>query len=473
MSDILSEKVTNDSIVNNENIKLPVLQVLGYASGDFANNFSWALIAAYLMYFWTDVALIPAALCGTFMLISKGIDAVIDPFIGSFADKTHTKWGRYRPWVIFAAIPMLILNILSFTVFPSENVMVRAIYAVVVYIALVVAYSCVNIPYSVMPATMTRDDNERSRLSSWRMTGAFIATLILSQSVLRVVEYIGKGNEAAGFTVAAVIFSCIALPIYIFCFKTTRETVEIPVSKEKVPFSEFLRVLKGNKPVYALIASFVCWGFYEAAIGATRMYYFKYYIGDSNLFMLNSSLMFLGRVIGTYSLAYLVMKVSNKRTLPIIGFAVSGIIMVIMNFLPVHTIAGLNLYHFMTFLTGIGGGLGLASLFGMVPDCSEVTHYKYHTHAIGFISSFINFAFQLGMALCTALVGWILAALGYIANAQQTQPVLIAINICMNLACGIILIIGAAALIFYNIDKKTYAEIRAKVELRILESQEL
>ena len=203
------------------------------------------------------------------------------------------------------------------------------------------------------------------------------------------------------------------------------------------------------------------------------MYYFKYYVGDANLFMLNSSLMFLGRVFGTYSLAFLVKKVSNKRTLPLIGFMASGILMVIMNFLPVHTQTGLNSYHFMTFLTGIGGGLGLASLFGMVPDCSEYTQYKYHTHAIGFISAFINFAFKLGMAFCTAFIGWILSALGYMANAEQNTSVLTAINLTMNGICGILLIGAAAALIFYGIDKKTYAGMRREIEKKIEESHEL
>lgn len=94
--------------------KLSAFRVIGYASGDFANNFSWALVSGYLLYFWTDVALIPAALCGTFMLLSKGIDAVSDPIVGALADRTKSKWGRYRPWIIFAAVPMLIFNIMSF-----------------------------------------------------------------------------------------------------------------------------------------------------------------------------------------------------------------------------------------------------------------------------------------------------------------------------------------------------------------------
>lgn len=459
--------------ITNKQDKVSTFRIIAYASGDFANNFSWALVSGYLLYFWTDVALIPAALCGTFMLLSKGIDAISDPIVGALSDRTKSKWGRYRPWIIFAAIPMLIFNIMSFTVFPSDNISIRAVYALIMYIVLVIAYTCVNIPYSAMPAAMTRDDNERSKLSSWRMTGAFIATLILSQGVLRVVNFVGNGDEARGYFFAAIIFSAIALPIYFFCFKCTRETVDIPMSTEKASFKEYLRVLKGNRPVHILIISFVCWGFYEAAIGAVRMYYFKYYVGDANLFMLNSSLMFLGRVFGTYSLTYLVTRVKNKRTLPLIGFMASGILMVIMNFLPVHTGFGLNLYHFMTFLTGIGGGLGLASLFGMVPDCSEITQYKYHTHAIGFISAFINFAFKLGMAFCTAFIGWILSALGYAANVQQNASVLTAINFTMNGICGILLIIAAAALLFYNIDKKTYAEIRQQVEKKIAENYEL
>lgn len=437
-------------------VKLSVMQKIGYASGDFANNFSWALIAAYLMYFWTDVVLIPATVCGTFMLITKLWDAVNDPLIGSLADRTRTRWGRYRPWILFACLPMMILNVMCFTVFPSESMTVRAVYSLACYFVLVFVYTCVNIPYSAMPAALTLDADTRSSLASYRMTGAFIATLILSQLVLRVVYWFGSENEAVGFFWAAVIFSCIALPLYLICFASTKEIVDVPVVKVK--FREMFGVLRGNYPVAILTVCFVFWGFYEAACGSVRMYYFKYYVGDESLFMVNAGLMFLGRVVGTFSLNYLVGKVNNKGTLPLIGLAGSGVLLIIMNYLPVETSAGLTLYHVLTFFTGIGGGLGLASLFGMVPDTTEYTQYHYKKHAAGFVSSFINFAFKLGMALCTAVIGWVLGGLGYVANQQQTPEVMSAINICMNLVCGLALVAGGLILYFYKLDKTSHGD---------------
>ncbi len=435
-------------------VKLSVLQKLGYASGDFANNFSWALISAYLMYFWTDVVLIPATVCGTFMLITKLWDAVNDPLIGTLADRTRTRWGRYRPWILFACVPMLLLNILCFTVFPSESVTIRAIYSLACYFVLVFVYTCVNIPYSALPAALTLDGDTRSSLAAYRMTGAFIATLILSQLVLRVVQWFGSEDQSVGFFWAAVIFSCIALPLYLICFATTKEIVDVPV--EKIRMREMFGVIRGNYPVAILTITFIFWGFYEAACGSVRMYYFKYYVGDESLFMVNAGLMFLGRVLGTFSLSYLVLRVANKATLPLIGFVVSGILLVIMNYLPVGTPGGLATYHAMTFLTGVGGGLGLASLFGMVPDTTEYTQYHYKKHAAGFVSSFINFAFKLGMALCTAIIGWVLGAFGYIANQAQNPEVLSAINICMNLVCGLALVAGGVLLYFYKLDKRSH-----------------
>lgn len=441
--------------VESSKIKLSPREKLSYATGDFANNFSWALVSSYLMFFWTDVTMIPAALCGTFMLISKLWDAVLDPIVGVLADHTKSKWGHYRPWILFGCVPMLVVNVLCFTVLPTQSAVVKACYSLACYFLLVTIYACVNNPYSAMPAALTLDGDTRSSLASYRMTAAFIATLILSQFMLPFVDWMGQGNQVNGFFFAALTFSVIAFPFYLFCFFNTKEVVNVP--SEDFDFRKLMKVLSGNRPVWIMLITFVFWGFYEASVGVVKLYYFTYFVGNQSLFIFNAGLLYLGRVFGAFSLSKLVTKVNNKRTLPMVSFLIGGVLMIIMNFLPVHTQVGLIIYNIMTFITGIGGGLGLASMFGMVPDTTEYSQNKYHVRAAGFISSFINFAFKVGMALCTAVIGWVLGFLGYSANLTQTPTVLSAINICMNLVCGITLIAGGILMAFYDLDKNKFS----------------
>ncbi len=178
-----------------EYTKLNFGRKAGYACGDFACNMSWSLIGSYLVFFLTDVALINATVVGAVIFISKFWDAVNDPVVGSLADKTHSRWGRYRPWVIFAFIPMLIFNVLTFTTNLNWSEGFRTFWGLGMYFILVLLYTMVNVTYSAMPAMMTRDTETRSALSSYRMTGAFLAMTILSALTLRIVNATGGGER--------------------------------------------------------------------------------------------------------------------------------------------------------------------------------------------------------------------------------------------------------------------------------------
>ena len=231
-----------------EYTKLNVWRKIGYGCGDFACNMSWSLISAYLMFFYTDVALLNGTVVAAIMFISKFWDALNDPVVGSLADHTNTKWGRYRPWVMFSFIPMLVFNVLTFTTNRDWSETARTWWGLGMYFILVLLYTMVNVTYSAMPATLTRDTETRSALSSYRMTGAFLAMTILSFATMRVVEATGGG--AKGFQTAAIIFSVLAAPFFIITVASTKEVVFIDPNKgEKSNFITQFRALKGNWPV--------------------------------------------------------------------------------------------------------------------------------------------------------------------------------------------------------------------------------
>ncbi len=452
----MTQSATAPTTGANEKVTLSVWRRMGYASGDFANNMSWSLVSGYLMYFLTDVAMLSAAAVGTMLMVPKAFDAIIDPFIGNLADRTNTRWGRYRPFILFACVPMLILNVLTFSTFPQWSSDGRFIWAAVTYVALVVFYSLVNIPYSAMPAALTRDANVRSSLASYRMTAAFLAMTLLSFGLIRVVEWAGQGDTARGYQLGALVFSLIAFPFYLIAFFSNKEIVKVPYVK--VRYKYLFAALKGNGPVWSLVGAFTAWGILQGGMGM-RLYYFTYNAGNQLLFADNTTIQSFVSMFGAFSITTLVVKVKNKRTLPIIGFVTAGIACIVCFFLPIQTPFGVWGYYAMSVLIGVGQGMILASLFGMVPDTTEYTIWRYKVHAAGFVSAFITFAFKLGIAVATAGAGWVLAGIGYQADAAQTPHALYWINWTSHLLVGVLMLLGALCLRFYKLDKKTYDDI--------------
>lgn len=439
-----------------ERVSLSVWRRMGYASGDFANNMSWSLVSGYLMFYLTDVALLSAAAVGTMLMVPKAFDAIIDPFIGNMADRTKTRWGRYRPYILFACIPMLILNVLTFSTFPSWSDDGRFWWASITYVCLVVTYSLVNIPYSALPAALTRDADVRSSLASYRMTGAFFAMTLLSFGLIRVVEWAGQGDSVVGYQRAALIFSLIAFPFYLIAFLSNKEVVNVP--HVKVSYKYLFGALKGNVPVWSLVGAFFAWGVLQGGM-SMRLYYFTYNAGNQLLFADNTTIQSAVSMVGAFSITALVLKVKNKATLPMIGFLIAGVACLVCFFLPIQTAAGVWGYYLMSILIGIGQGMILASLFGMVPDTTEYTIWRYKVHAAGFVSAFITFALKIGTAVSAAGAGWVLGWIGYVANEQQSESSLFWINWTSHIFVGVLMILGAVCLWFYKLDKKTYDDI--------------
>ncbi len=438
-------------------VRLSFKQKIAYAMGDLGCCFSWALVNVFLMYFWTDVAVLPAASVGTMMLISKAWDAVNDPVIGGLADRTNSKWGRFRPWILFGMWPLLVLNVLCFTVFPSDSVGIRTAYGFTIYFLLVLAYTCINIPYSSMTAALTLDLDSRASAASYRMIFGFGSGFIVAQLLLPVVRATGGGSEATGFFWAAVIFSILAVGPFLWCFFGTREIVNAPV--EKIRFGTMFKSLKGNTYAWSIVVAWLFIGLIYATQNAAKMYYFTYFVGNQEVFTTNTFFSFTGNIVGALSLTLLVKRFHNKRTLPLIGLSATFITGIIMYFLPVINHNVLFLYHVLTFIGGWGLGVAIASMYGINPDVTEYTQYKSKIRVTGFITSFTSFSFKVGLALSTAVVGWVLGALGYVAGIAQNPGVLVGINWFMNLVPAFSALFGIAALLFYKLDKDTYLDI--------------
>ena len=253
---------------------------LGYGLGDTASHFVWDMVGFWLLFFYTDVYKIPAAAAGTIMLIARFWDMGIDPVIGIISDRTQTRWGKFRPYILFGAVPYAVLSILTFTT-PNLGETGKVIYAGATYILLMTAYAAVNLPYSSLAAVMSSDTYERAGLNTYRFICAFGGQFVVTGLALTLAKYFGNGDKAQGFQHTVILFGFLSLVFFFITFMTTKERVQ-PSTALPSSLKEDLKNLFKNRPWMILacvgIISFVMFAMQNAAIA----YYFKYYIGKED-----------------------------------------------------------------------------------------------------------------------------------------------------------------------------------------------
>ncbi|QDW75442.1 MFS transporter [Lachnospiraceae bacterium KGMB03038] len=448
--------------VDEANIKLTPLQKCGYAIGDFGNNFSWSFISAFLMYFWTDSLGIAAGTAGIIIGASRIWDAINDPIVGRWSDHTKSKWGRYRPWILFASLPLAVLNILCFTDFGIESAVGKIAYATATFFILVFVYTCVNVPYSAMEAAVTLDARERGSLATYRLFFAYTASAIISYGTQRFVILFGGGDDSKGYFMTAVMFSVIMVVCHMICFKNTKEVVNTP--HEDVSYRESFKCLKGNWPVIILSAGFLIYGLFYYGRSSVALYYFTYNADNALAYSTYSLINLVSSMVGILILGSITSKLKNKAIVPMVGFLVSGILTFVIYFIDPTTTGGMMVVYLTTAVVGLFMGASTTMIYGMVPDTTEYTQLYYGVRASGFISAIVNFFMKVGMAVGVTGAGSVLSAMGYIAGIEQSASVLNGINLIFTVIPGILSIVTAVMLKFYPIDHATYEDILEKLK---------
>lgn len=435
-----------------------------YACGDLGCCLAYSMIGSYLTFFMTDVALIPATTVGTVMLFSKAWDAIIDPFIGAMADKTRTKWGSYRPWVIGASVPMVVTNVLAFTTNPEWSQGFRTIFAFTAYFLSVTAYSALNIPFSSLLSVVTLDTNDRAKMASARETGAMCASLILSFFAQRIVFAIrdATGSEAKGYQIACIIFGIIAMPFFIACFLGTKEVVKVEHTKET--YKDKFVCMKKNVPFWCLTWFFIVWGF-NALGGGMGLYYYTYWAEKPLMMSNGGTIGSIFMILGTASLTFLNGKFENKGRIMTIFALVNAVATAAKFFLDPRTTAGEYMYYALGAIGSYGSGVCLANMFSIQPDVTEYTRYHHGIYAAGFLSAFTNFCFQFGGAIASAASSWVLGWAGYVGGAAtQTPAVMNLIRIMPHFWPAAMMFIGAMVMLKYPLSKTAFNEIVAHLE---------
>ena len=482
--------------------KLSVLEKAGYSLGDGAANLVYMTIILFQLNFYTDTMGIAAGIAGTLMLVGRFWDAFFDPMMGILADRTNTRWGKFRPWVLWTALPFAVVMVLAYTV-PGFSYGPTLIYAAATNILLMTLYSANNTPYSAMTAVMTGDVNERTSLSSYRFVSALFAQLMVGGFTLPLVAKFGQGNNAKGWQFTVGLWSLICVACFVITFLSARERIQ-PMAHEKVSIRQSFGTLGKITPWIAMFTVTLCHFTANSMRDGTVIYFFQYYVNKDRLFdflrnaglpsatdggsglwfsLLNafglvidatrSNVSSVGfslwnisgqvvLVLGVLFSTYLSIKF-GKKAVAIIGFAFTTVFMAGFIFLPPDNIWATFV---MVWLRSLVYAPTIPLLWAMFADVVDYAEWKTGRRTTGVIYATVLFALKLGLSLGGFLAGWLLAGFGYQPKVAQTAHALLGIRLTISVFPAILYGVIVAALCYYPIGKKLNLQIQDELAER-------
>jgi GPH family glycoside/pentoside/hexuronide:cation symporter len=441
--------------------RLPVGEKVGYALGDMAANFVFQFMIALQLDFYTHTFGLSPAQAGTMLgVVGLGV-AVLNPVMGVIADRTTSRWGKFRPWVLWSALPFGIIGVLTFTT-PDLSLAGKVIYAWVTYTALRVVYIVNNVPYASLTAVMTEDPDERTSISSYRQIAANTAGLIIASFVIPLVGILGRGNDARGYQLAMGLLSIVSVIFFVVTFFVTKERIQ-PDPQQKTSLAQDMSDLFGNR---AFVVLFMVTLFYFTAIlvrGNVMLPFFRFVSGrvDAyswfNGFGLGSLL--LGVACST-AVSIRVGKVSLFR----ISMVLTGLLTMALYVVPPEgTIAIIAVESLRQFSFGLSGPI----LWAMMGDVADYGEWKTGRRASGTVTAAVVFALWAGLALGGAVAGWLLGAYGVVSEAAtQTATAQSGIVLTGSLYAGLAFLAAAAFLFLYPLSAEKTRSIATELSER-------
>ena len=427
--------------------RLSFREKFAYGLGDTASNFFFQTFNIFLLYYYTDVFGLSAAAVGTMFLFTRIFDAVTDPIMGVVADRTNSRWGKFRPYLLWLAVPYGVLGYLMF-LNPSFSPQGKLIFAYVTYSAMMLAYTAINIPYSAMMGVMSPSSEDRTSLSTYRFVCAFSAAFVIGGFVLPLKNFLGGGDEATGFQHTMALFAFASVGLFLFTFRNTRERV-MPPADQKPALGRDLKELLSNGPwVVLFIAAFLT----LANVGlrnASVIYYFKYSVGNESQFPLFSMIGTSVFILGALS-TKLFTRHFQRRSLMITLTIINALAMAAFYFVDPQEIVWL---HVLNVIGAFAAGPTPAIVWSMYADCADYGEWRFGRRSTGLVFSAAVFAQKIGIAVGSALIGWLLSHYGFVANAVQTPRAIEGINLIFSILPGGFALLSGLAIFFYRIDE--------------------
>jgi GPH family glycoside/pentoside/hexuronide:cation symporter len=465
--------------------KLRLSEKISYGFGDFASCLYWQTISVYLAYFYTDVFGISALAAGAMIGLSRSLDAFFDPVIGMIADRTKSRWGKFRPYLLYTCVPMAVIGLLTFTV-PDFSDKGKLIWAYITFNALMIIYTTINIPYTAMLGVISSKPAERTALSSIKFVGAFGGGIVISATLLpmaKVGGWLGASTLQQGWHLSFIVIGVVAVISFLIVFFNTRERV-LPPKEQKTSVLKDLGDLVTNRPWLVLLATTITFIFFVALRGNATAHYFKYFVGpqtmtlpsflpasmagtqtwswESLVSIFNTSNQVLS-LIGAMLVPLLARRIGNKPafvalfTIAIVATAAFYVLKPEQLWL----IFGINA------IGSITGGPLSALLWAMYADTADYAEWKTGRRATGLVFSASIFSQKFGWGWGGGLSLIMLNGVGFVANQVQTPDALHGLVKLMSIfPAGFGILAMLIFLIFYPLNEGKLVQIAADLKAR-------
>ncbi|TDW47724.1 sugar (glycoside-pentoside-hexuronide) transporter [Flavobacterium sp. 270] len=492
LESIKATKKNQSIFMSNTTQKLSVLEKIGYGLGDFAANLIFQTLLTFLAFFYTDVYKIPAGTASVIIFIGGFLGAFFNIIMGVIADRTHTRWGKFRPWLLWTAFPFGIVAVLSFLT-PDFGANGKIIYALLTYFFLMLLYAANNLPYVALSGVLTGDMKERNSLSSYRFVAVMIAQFIIQSLLLPLVLILGNGDKAAGFKNTMIVFAVAGVICLLITFFTTKERI-IPAEHQQSSVKQDIADLCKNGPWLVLLLVTILVFITLALKGGMYVFYFKYYLDPaaqmaflndigftSFIEMINNGLSKMGFVdfqwpkdapTSAFSLfnaggiLFMIFGILfskpladsfGKRNIYITFIFLSAVSLLLFN---CYSRTAIALVFLTQLLHGFIYGVTIPLLWAMIADVADYSEWKNNRRATATVFSAMIFGLKMGISIGGALGAAFLSKYGYVAEEVNQVPAAVeGIKLSISIYPGFIFIISAILLCFYVIDKKMEMEI--------------
>ena len=453
---------STENAYKGENRSLHMKERIGYGVGDFANNMMYTPVNSFFTYFLTNIAGLGAGVVGTILLISRLLDGVSDLIVGSFMEKIHSKHGKARPWLLWWCIPFAISLVLMFTA-PDFGTTGKIIYAFLTYnLAVTVVYTAINLPFGSLAALMTKNQTERGYLNISKMVFAFGGGMVVNAATLPLVKFFG--NDSSAWQKTFLIYGVVAIIFFLIVFFSTKEAVTEEAKKagseEKVNIPQALKSLVKNKYWMILLAIFFLNSVVNAFIGV-NVYYAQYIMNDDSL-VGNLSIFQNIASFAAFAVCTGIIRKIGKQKIAISGVAISfiGYAMVLLN--P----TSYAVLYIAAIIKGVGNAALSGVMYGMLADTVEYNDWKSGIRAEGLVFSANSIGQKIGSGIGSAVLGWVLAAFGFVSSsAAQPASAISGIRVIFLYVPLVVFAIMFIILLFYKLDKE-YGHIVEDLEKR-------